>query len=135
MYSSIILDFVGVIADINFKKLIKDLPIKQKFSGLRVLLTLTKNKDAKRAFSSYQKGLISADELEQIVARFCPKSAYTIPIILHNVSNYTYVNEDVLDVSQILRDKGIQIIVMSNTIPETEKIMRDFERLMKNLLL
>ena len=127
MYSSIILDFVGVIADINFKKLIKDLPIKQKFSGLRIFLTLKKQPKAKNAFNDYQKGIISSEELEQAVAEFCPKSAYVVPIILQNISNYTYVNEDVLDVAEILRDKGIKIIVMSNTIPETEKIMQDFE--------
>ena len=123
MYSAIILDFVGVIADIDIKQLIKDLPIKQKFSGLRVFLTLSKNKVAKGAFNDYQKGLISAEELEQVIAEFCPNSAYIVPIILKNIRKYTFVNEDVLDMAYILRNKGMKVVVMSNSIPETEKIM------------
>ncbi len=123
MYSAIILDFVGIIADMDIKQLIKDFPLKQKFSGLRVFLTLKKNPKAKGAFNDYQKGVISSEEFVQTISELCPKSAYVIPIILKNIKKYTEINEDILEMAEILRDKGIKVIVMSNTIPETKQII------------
>ncbi len=127
MYSTIILDFVGVIADIDYKQLIKDLPLKEKFSGLRVFLNMKKNPQIKGAFRDYQKGLISLNDFERVVSEVCPKSSYIVPIIFNKIPRYAKVNEDVLGMAEVLRSKGVQVIVMSNTIPETEKIMQDCE--------
>ena len=125
MYDTIILDFVGVIADIDFIKLVKDLPLKQKFSSLRVFLTIKKNPIAKGAFKDYQKGIINLEEFQDVISEICPKSAYVLPVVLGNIRRYATVNEEVLGMAEVLRNKGIKIIVISNTIPETEKIIND----------
>ena len=120
---TIILDFVGVVADINYKKLIWSLPLKEKFSSLRIFLSLKRYPNLKYSFYCYQMGLSTLCELEQDIAEFLPHSAYVIPELLKNFHKYITVNEQVLYLVEKLKQKGIQVLLMSNSIPETEKAM------------
>jgi len=124
---AIILDFINVVADINYKKMIWDLPLKEKFSAIRIFLSLKKIPDIKYVFNAYQKGLINSYELEQRIEEFLPNSAYVVPKLLNNINNYINVNEEVLSLVKTLKQYGIKVVLLSNSIPETEDIMNKYD--------
>lgn len=134
---TIILDFIGVVADINFRKLVCDLPLKQKFSCLRIFLSLKKYPDLKYAFHCFQMGCSDLTDLEQDISEYLPKYAYVIPEVMKNFHKYIKVNHNVLYLINQLQKKGVQVILMSNSIPETEKTIHkhDLQSVFDGILL
>lgn len=127
MNKTIIFDFTGIIADFNIAKLALDAPLKEKFSMLRIVASLKKFKAIKSAFNKYQTGLIDRDEFKDVVASFYPNSAYVIPRLLDRLPSYVHVNQQVLDLAKELKEQGYQLLIMSNSIPETELVIKDLD--------
>lgn len=125
MNKSIILDFMGVIADPHYKKMIMDSPLKIKFSTLRILAGLKKYPEFKKVFEDYKRGLVDTDTLIIIAQKHCPNSAYVIPKILHNLNKYITISNDVISLVKQLQERDVKIYIMSNTIPETECMIED----------
>lgn len=123
MIKTIIFDFNGIIADPNFSKLITELPLVEKFSSLRVLLNLAKNPEMKKAFNAYKKGNIDIVQLQEHTAKFCPHSAYIVPKLLKIYSESVSINPDVVRSILELKANGVNVILMSNTTPETEQLI------------
>ena len=119
----LIFDFVGVVADTNYVKMIWDMSMAEKFSALRVLLLLKKNPEVKDTFTAYQKGKISRQTLREKVAEHCPKAAYMVDGLLDRIPKYTKVNRNVLEYISALREHGIKTFIISNAIPETKEII------------
>ena len=125
MKHTIILDFMGVVADTNYLKLVSSFSLKEKYRALRVLAALKTNREIRSAFSSYQKGLINVEELEQIFSKYYPKQAYMVPILLNRFMDFTTINHKVLEMVQTIRSQGSQVILMSNATPEVLKVIRE----------
>ena len=121
---TLILDFVGVIADLNKRKLVNDLTLKQKFSALRIYASQKKYPDIKLFFNAYQKGFLEMPELEYEIKKILPNSAYVVPYALSGLQQSIEVNNVVLNLVQIIRQAGVKVIVMSNSTPETEYVMK-----------
>lgn len=134
---TIIFDFNGVIADPNYRKLITELPLLEKISALRVLLTLAKNKDLRKSFNQYKKGKITTQELEEDAAKYCPKSAYVVPKLLKIYSESVKINQEVISAIKKLKENNIKVLLMSNTIPETEQMILglNFDKLFDGLIM
>ncbi len=124
---NVIFDFIGVIADVNYIKLALDLPITQKVSAFRILISMKKKPALKFAFNCYQKGLIDSYELYMEAKKVCPNSAYIVPELLKRLPKYVKVNENVIALATQLRKNGIRTFIMSNAIPETEEIMKKYD--------
>lgn len=124
---TLILDFAGVIADINYKKMILDLPLEQKFSALRIFLAWKKIPQIKVSFNLYQQGVITLEDFQETVGKFYPNSAYVIETLSKKFGNYVKVNQNILHLVYILRNYGIKTYIMSNTIPETEKVISQMD--------
>ena len=124
---SLILDFIGVVADPDYIKLILDLPLTQKFSALRIFLSLKKFPIIKESFNQYQLGEINARQFEKKVKEVLPNSAYVIPSLLERFPSYISVNEEVISLAYNLRKMGIRTFLMSNAIPETEIVMNKYD--------
>ncbi|MBO5954859.1 MAG: HAD-IA family hydrolase [Clostridia bacterium] len=120
---TLILDFIGVVADINYKKMLSLMSPKQKFSALRIFASRKKYPKIDFAFDEYQKGNIDKFELEELVKKDLPNSAYVIPKILFYLQNNIIVNQNVLTLAEKLKEKNIQLLLMSNSTPETEYVM------------
>lgn len=123
---TLILDFIGVVADINYKKLIATIPLKQKFSALRIYASRKKLPIINFAFDAYQKGIVNSDELETLIKKDLPKSAYVIPKVLDNLKESIVVNQNVLELAKKLKNHGVQLLLMSNSTPETEYVMEEY---------
>lgn len=123
MLKTIIYDFNGVIAEPNYKKLFTELPFVERFSSLRVLLNLAKNKEMRKAFNAYKMGKIDMDGLLAETAKYCPHSAYIVPKLLKIYSESVTINTDVIKSIKELKKNGVSAILMSNTTPETEKLI------------
>lgn len=124
---NVIFDFIGIIADVNYVKLALDLPITQKVSAFRIFLSMKKNSALKSAFNCYQKGLIDSYQLYMEAKKVCPNSAYVVPELLKRLPNYIKVNENVISMATKLRKNGIRTFIMSNAIPETEAVMKNYD--------
>lgn len=124
---NVIFDFIGIIADVNYVKLVLDLPITQKVSAFRIFLSMKKNPALKSAFNCYQKGLIDSYQLYMEAKKVCPNSAYVVPELLKRLPNYIKVNENVISMATKLRKNGIRTFIMSNAIPETEAVMKKYD--------
>ena len=120
MKHTIILDFMGVIAEVDYLDLFASMPLKQKFSSLRILTALKKDPEIKRAFNSYQLGYIDSCQFQEVVAQKYPKSAYAVSLLLEAFYNNIKINQEVVDLIPKLRAQGTRVLIMSNTIPETE---------------
>lgn len=134
---TVIFDFNGIIAEPNYRRLITELPLVEKISALRVLLNLAGNKDMRKAFNKYKKGNISIEQLQEITAKRCPHSAYVVPKLLQIYAESVKINPDVIRLIGELKKRGIQVLLMSNTIPETEQMIFDikFDELFDGLIM
>lgn len=120
---TVILDFVGVVADLDLIQIVKDLSLKEKFSALRIYLAIKKHKKVRILFDEYQRGLFDAKTLQNLVAKLYPSSAKVIPLLLEGLSKNLFVNEHVLDYVKAIKKTGVQVLLMSNSTPETEQVM------------
>lgn len=124
--NTLILDFVNVVADLDLKNIVKNLTLKQKFSALRIYLAMKSNKEFNAIFDDYQKGFFDAKSLQNLVHQHYPHSSYIIPILLEVLSNNIIVNEQVLHYVEAIKEKGVQVLLMSNSTSETELVMEKF---------
>lgn len=124
---TVILDFMGVVGDLDYVKLVMDLPTKQKFSALRVFLTLLKTPKLKNVLKQYQSGKISRETVQAVVSQYLPRASYIIPILLDKIPDYIKVNSQVLDYAKEIRNNGGRVYILSNTIPETEDFINGLD--------
>ena len=127
MQKAVILDFIGIIADIKFVKLFSYLTIPEKFKALRIYVSMFKHKEIKQAFNKYQTGEYDYYDMYNALELFCPNACCILPRVLEALSNSIVVNEQVLDLVYNLRKSGIKIIVISNSIPETQIAMDRYD--------
>ena len=133
MVNSLILDYIGVIADVDIKKMLKNLTISEKFKALRILAGMKKNPIFKETFDGYQNGSISHDELCMIAAGVYPKAAMVVPKLLELIPVCLKENKPLLKLVKKLHDDGVKIVLLSNSIPETQmkiensKMVEDFD--------
>ena len=120
---TVILDFVNVVADLDVKKTFSELSLKQKFAALRLYLCSLKNGIIKMGLQDYQKGNISKDQLIHQLSIAYPSAAKEIPSLINALINNLTVNPEVLELVKDIRNQGSQVLLMSNSIPETEEIM------------
>ena len=120
---TIILDFVGVVADINKRNLISNLSIKQKISALRIYASRKKHPIINNIVKAYQKGLIDALEVQTEITKVLPNCSYVVPFFLESLKNNIRINPEVLNLIKQIQNANVQVLAMSNSIPETEDIM------------
>lgn len=120
MVNSLIFDYMGVIADIDIKKMLKNLTLVEKFKALRILVGMKNNPIFQDTFDKYQNGLITHDELCMIAAGVYPKAAMVVPKILELIPVCLKENKPLLKLIKKLHNDGIKIVLLSNSIPETQ---------------
>ena len=120
---TIILDFVNVVADLNLEKAFSELNIGQKFAALRLYLGSLRNGVIKHSLEEYQKGIITQNQLVNKLAITYPNIAKQIPYLLDTLTGNLVVNPEILEYVKAIKKKGAQVLIMSNSIPETEEIM------------
>ena len=120
---TVILDFVNVVADLNFKNMLSELTLKEKFAALRLFLAAQKNGAVKLHLRDYQKGNINKSQLINDISILYPNAAKSIPSVLNALHNNLIVNLEIIRLVEEIRDRGCQVLLMSNSIPETEEIM------------
>ena len=124
MPTTIIFDYMGIIADPDYLKLIWDMPLPNKYAALRIFVGMKKHPEIKEAFRQYQKGTIDRNGLHDVAAEFYPKSAHVVNELLDKLPSYVTVNNKVIELARSLRESGIRTFIMSNAIPETEETMK-----------
>ena len=127
MKKTLILDFMGVIADVDYVKIAMSFPLKQRFSALRIFLSLKKNPKIKAHFKQYQMGTINLEEFQKAIGEIYPNSAYIVPLLLQKFKENVKINTKVLSLIKYIKSYDVQVLLMSNTIPETESIIMESE--------
>ena len=97
MKNAVILDFMGVIADCNYFKLILDTPLKDKLYSGRLLLRLIQTHDVKKIFELYKSGEINQDELTRLLVGKDEKLNPLVHSILKRIPDYITPNESVIE--------------------------------------
>jgi len=123
MKKTLILDFMGVIADVDMIKIATSFPLKEKFGALRIFLSLKKNPKLNAFFRQYQMGIIDQKELHEQFQTILPQSAYLVPELLQRFKENVKINPKVLSLVRDVKMYDVQVLLMSNTIPETESII------------
>lgn len=126
MIRNIIFDFVGVIADIDYKTILSKLSFKEKIQALRLFVTFKTNKNAKAVFDSYQCGEFSTEELDEIVTEKYPKSKGLITKLSALVVENMSINKSVLNLIDSIRKDKFNVYMLSNSTPETLKVMEKY---------
>ena len=119
---TVILDFINVVADLDVKLIFDSLPLKHKLSATKILLNF---KDHKDLFDSYQKGELDLESLKFFFNHVSPTFSNSLSTLSNIIPKFIYVNQKVLDYVQTIRSKGVQVLLMSNSIPETEQVMEE----------
>lgn len=120
MLKNVIFDYMGVIADIDYKKMIGQFSLIEKFKALRILVGMKKNKIFIKAFDDYQMGLLTHEDLYSIAAQVYPNAASIVPKLLNLIPYCLKENKKVIDLAKKLHNDGIKIVLLSNSIPETQ---------------
>lgn len=121
MLNSVIFDYMGVIADIDYKEMLKNLSLMEKFKALRVLIGMKHKQSFKDAFDAYQLGTATHSDLVQVVSESYPKAASVVPKLLGLIPSCLKENKAVLALAKKLHNDGFKIILLSNSIPETQE--------------
>lgn len=124
MIKNIIFDFMGVIADIDYKKLLNSLSFTDKFKALRLFVSYKTDNDLRTAFKSYQEGIIDINVLNFFIARKHPHFRDLVYNISDAVYNSITVNKGMINLIKDLRRDGFSTVLISNTTPETEEIIK-----------
>ena len=83
MLKNVIFDYMGVIADVNYKKLLSNLTLHEKIKALRILVGMKKNKIFIKAFDDYQMGLLTHEDLYNIASDVYPRASSIVPKLLN----------------------------------------------------
>lgn len=124
MENAVILDFMGVIADFDFWKLISETPFKEKLSSGRLVARLATTKGLKKIFESYKLGEINQDQLARLLVGKDKKLNTLVHSVFERIPEYITPNQAVIQRIKELKDSGSKIVVLSNTIPETECVIK-----------
>ena len=127
MNNAVILDFMGVVANLDYVQLALDLPLNEKFKAFRVALKLLKTPELKKALQDYQAGKITQNNLINVFSKYCQNASIIVPKLLKKIAQYVFINYDVLKYAEIIRSKGVKVYILSNTIPETEHIIKTID--------
>lgn len=115
---------MGVIADFDCLKLILDTPLKDKLASGRLIFRLANTYGLKSIFKLYKSGEINQDQLTRLLVGKDEKLSALIPSILNKLPDYIKPNEKVIHYMRELKNSGVKVIVLSNTIPETEYVIK-----------
>lgn len=125
MIRNVIFDFVGVIADIDKKKVMNSLSFKDKINTLRLFVYIKRNSYARGMFEAYMAGEVSTAQLDVIAKNFRSSFDGLIPKLSKAVEENLIVNEKVVKLINELRNDGIKVYMLSNSTPETEKVIEN----------
>ena len=120
MLKNVIFEYMGVLANVDYKQILSKMSLLDKFKALRIVVGLKKNPVLKNAWNSYQMGQVSQNDLYDIGMQVYPKSASVIPTMLSLIPDSIKENKSVLSLAKKLHDDGFKIILLSNSIPETQ---------------
>ncbi len=120
MIKNIIFDYMGVLANVDYKGIAKEFPLIDKFKVLRILVGIKKNETMHQAFNDYQLGKITVDDCCYVASGLFPKSAPVLPKLLESIPNHIIENQALIELTKKLHDDGFKIILLSNSIPETQ---------------
>ena len=125
MIRNLIFDFVGVIADVDHKKVLKDLTFAEKIKTLRLVVSHKRGKAVKELFDAYQAGEISTAEFDLLLQRSKPSYKGLVTKLSKSIESNLQVNEDVISLIDQLRKDDFKVYMLSNSTPETEKIIEE----------
>lgn len=120
MIKNIIFDYMDVFAKVNIPSIAKELPMNEKIKALRLLVGMKKNPIMLKAFEEYQMGKISHDDYCYITSLVYPKQADIFPKLLEYIPNHMTMNEELLKLAKKLHNDGFKLILLSNSIPESQ---------------
>ena len=118
---------MGVIADFDCMKLIMDTPLKDKLASGRLIFRLTNKHGLKNIFKMYKSGEIDQAELTMLISGNDKKLNDVILSILKRLPEYITPNEKVIELMRELKNRGAKVIILSNTIPETEYVIKKYD--------
>jgi putative hydrolase of the HAD superfamily len=121
MLKNVIFDYMGVIANIDYKKMLSNMTLMEKFKALRILIGMKKHPTFKAAFDQYQLGAFDKENLYQIAHEVYPNASSVVPKLLGLIPSCLKENKSVLALAKKLHDDGFKIILLSNSIPETQE--------------
>ena len=120
MLKNVIFDYMGVLADIDYKLLLKNLSTSEKFKVLRIIVAMKKNEIFKKAFDDYQLGTLTKEDLHYIASQKYPRAASVVPKLISLITPCLKENKEVLNLARKLHNDGIKVVLLSNSIPETQ---------------
>ena len=121
MVKNVIFDYMGVLADVDYKKLLSKISLNEKFKAIRIITALKLHPTFKYSFDQYQLGALNKNDLYEIAHKIYPKSAEIIPTLLNLLPNCLKENEAVVSLAKKLHNDGYKIILISNSIPEMQE--------------
>ncbi len=127
MENAVILDFMGVIAEFDYVQMIFDMPLKEKFASGRLIVRLAKIHGLKNIFRKYKLGKISQDELIMLLSGNDKKLKPVISSIVEKLPKYITPNMKVVELMREIKKSGVKVIILSNTIPETEYVIKKYK--------
>ena len=120
MIKNVIFDYMGVLATVDYKGIVKEFPLIDKFKALRLLVGIKKNETMHQAFHDYQLGKITTEDCCYIASGLFPKAAPVLPKLLESIPKHIIENKELVTLAKKLHDDGFKLILLSNSIPETQ---------------
>lgn len=122
---AVIFDFVGVVADMDYLRFFHELCMHDKIVGMKLLSKIKKDPFVKSLFSHYQTGDITKEVFCSDITKFLPNCEQSINTLLDNFAKHITINNEVIFLAKRLREQGIKTCIISNSIPETEKLLNE----------
>lgn len=123
MIRNIIFDFMGVIADIDYKKMLNSLSLTDKFKALRLFVKYKTSKELQDTFDAYQTGYIDIDTVDYLLTR----ENHSFNSFVYRLSDAVYnsitINQKMIKLIHDLKRDGFNIYLMSNSTPETVDVI------------
>lgn len=125
MLNTIIFDYMGVLANVDYKKLLKQLPITDHIKALRLYCHSKKDEYLKVLFEGYQSGMMTSDEFSKFIIDKYPKIGGVVPKTLQLLPTCISENKPMVSLAKKLHDDGFKIVLLSNSIPETQETIQN----------
>lgn len=128
---NVVFDYNGVLAGLRKRNIINNVNIKDLCNTIGFAFSyLTKSgfrKDVKFAYHGLTDGRVKSSDVFDMFESYFPNKSDTVEKIFNNFVNSMYTREGMIKLVDYLRKNQFRVFILSNTIPETAKILHSEE--------
>ena len=124
---NVVFDYNGVLAGLNKTRVLSRVNLKDICNAIGFGFSyLTKSgfrSDVKYAYHGLTNGSVSPEDIYHMFESYFPHKSDTVKKVFDNFVNSMYTREGMIRLVDYLRENQFRVFVLSNTIPETAKIL------------